>query len=249
MNTSQSSEDESNDEYDLQMAYDELYKEFMKLLNFYKISLKKLKDVKHEKESLVTKLSESNTLVESLKSGNTVFVENIKSLENDLKDSKELSNKLSSNNLKNMLCVQKDVSNKPSMIVDDLDASSSCASNSEIKSLFVKPVKVEEIKVNIACLATGKNSCMNNCVKPKSKANLGKQTQAKFVPTCYRCRIVGHIRLNSCQLKSQRPWNKEKDVAEPSMFKYVHPHRRQHSQRFVPTCHHCGKIGHTGLTV
>jgi hypothetical protein len=50
MNTSQSSEDESNDEYDLQMAYDELYKESVKLLNFYKISFKKLKDVKHEKE-------------------------------------------------------------------------------------------------------------------------------------------------------------------------------------------------------
>jgi hypothetical protein len=29
------------------------------------------------------------------------------------------------------------------------------------------------------------------------------------------------------------------------MSKYVPPHRRQHSQRFVPTCHHCGRIGHT----
>jgi hypothetical protein len=24
----------------------------------------------------------------------------------------------------------------------------------------------------------------------------------------------------------------------------VHPHRKLHSQRFVPTCHHCGKVGH-----
>jgi hypothetical protein len=66
MNTFQSYEDESNDEYDLQMAYDELYKESMKLLNFYKNSLKKLKVVKHEKESIfVMKLSESHTSVES----------------------------------------------------------------------------------------------------------------------------------------------------------------------------------------
>jgi hypothetical protein len=24
----------------------------------------------------------------------------------------------------------------------------------------------------------------------------------------------------------------------------VHPPRKLHSQRFVPTCHHCGKVGH-----
>jgi hypothetical protein len=186
-------------------------------------------------------LSESHTLIESLKSKNIVLVENIKSLENELKDSKELSNRLSSDNLKNMLCVQKDVSNKPNMIVDNLDASSTYASNSEIKSLFVKPMKVEEVKVNIACSNKGKNSCMNNYMKPKSNANLRKQTQAMFVPTCHHCGIVGHIRPNCCQLKSQRTWNKEKDVVEPSMSKYVPPHKRQHSQRFV---HHCGVIGH-----
>jgi hypothetical protein len=238
-NTSQSSEDESNDEYDLQMAYDELWKESVKLFNFYKISLKKLKDVKHEKVYLVTKLSESHTLVESLKSKNIVLVENIKSLENELKDSKELSNRLSSNNLKNMLCVQKHFSDKPSMIVDNLGVSTSYASNFEIKSLFVMLVKVEEVNVNIAYFDKGKNSCMNNCEKPKSKSNLGKQTQVKFVPICHHCGIVGHIRPNCCQLKSQRPWNKkEKDVVEPFTSKYVPPHRRQPSQRFVPTCHH-----------
>jgi hypothetical protein len=26
--------------------------------------------------------------------------------------------------------------------------------------------------------------------------------------------------------------------------KYVPPHRWQPSQKFVPTCHHCGEIGH-----
>jgi hypothetical protein len=26
--------------------------------------------------------------------------------------------------------------------------------------------------------------------------------------------------------------------------KVVHPHRKLHSQKFVPTCHHCGKVGH-----
>jgi hypothetical protein len=99
-----------------------------------------------------------------------------------------------------MLCVQKDVSNKPSLIVNDLGAS-----NSEIKSLFVKSVKVEEIEVNTACQDNCENSCLNNCVEPKSKDHQGKQTQGKFVPTCHHCRIVGHIRTNCYLLKSQRP--------------------------------------------
>jgi len=84
MNISRSSQNDSNDKYNLQMAYDELY------MKFYTISLKKLKDVKHEKKTLVIKLHESHALVDSLKYKNTVLVENNKSLENELKDSKEL---------------------------------------------------------------------------------------------------------------------------------------------------------------
>jgi hypothetical protein len=70
------------------------------------------------------------------------------------------------------------------MIVDNLSASILHASNSERKFLFDKPMKVEEVKVNIVYLEKGKNSCMNNCVKPKSIDHLGKQTKAKFVPAC-----------------------------------------------------------------
>jgi predicted patatin/cPLA2 family phospholipase len=79
INTSQLSDDDSNDEYDLwPMAYDELYEECMKLMKFYKISFQKLKDLEHEKESFVIKLFESHALIDSLKSENTVLVENIK---------------------------------------------------------------------------------------------------------------------------------------------------------------------------
>jgi hypothetical protein len=72
--------------------------------------------------------------------------------------------------------------------------------------VFIKLVKVEEVEANIVCLDKGKNSCVNNCVKLKSKARLWKQAQVKFVPTCHHCGIVGHIRPNCCQLKSQRHW-------------------------------------------
>jgi hypothetical protein len=129
MNTSQSSQDGSDDEYDLQTTYNKLYKECIKLIKINKISRKRLNDLEHEKESLVTKLCESHALVESLKSEITMLVENNQSPENELKASKELSHRLSSDNLKNLFCVQKHVSNKPSLIVENLVASTSHTSN------------------------------------------------------------------------------------------------------------------------
>jgi hypothetical protein len=77
-------------------------------------------------------LFESRALIDSLKFENTMFLETIESLEDKLKEFEDLLNKLSSDNLKSMLCVQKDVSNKPSVIIDDLRTFTSHASDSEI---------------------------------------------------------------------------------------------------------------------
>jgi hypothetical protein len=95
--------------------------------------------------------------------------------------------KFSSNNLKSMLCIHLDISNKPGLIIDDLSASTSHASDSKLDSSIIKPVIV-----NTACLD---NSCLNNCVMLKSK-DTGKQAHGKFVPTCHNCGkivILGQI--------------------------------------------------------
>jgi hypothetical protein len=61
------------------------------------------------------------------------------------------------------------------MIVENLVASTPHASNSNFKkTVFVKPVKIEEAKANIVYLDKGKNSSVNNCVKLKFKAHLHK---------------------------------------------------------------------------
>jgi phosphoribosylpyrophosphate synthetase len=52
-----------------------------------------------------------------------MLFETVQSLEDKLNESEDLLNKLYSDNLKSMLYVQKDVSNKPSMIIDDLGTS------------------------------------------------------------------------------------------------------------------------------
>jgi len=185
----------------------------------------------------------------------------VDALENKLKESEDLLEKFSSNNLKSMLCIHTDISNKLDLIVNDLSTSTSHASGFELDSIDIKHV-IEDI----ACLD---NSCLTNHVMPNSKES---GIQGKFVPTCHNCGEIGHIRPNCYLLKSHRPWIKQNalrksEVEDSSSSKYVTSHRRhikgkdnivcknanhisaekvkQHSnKRSLPTCHHCGITGH-----
>jgi hypothetical protein len=88
----------------------------------------------------------------------------INTLENKLKESKDIFKKFSSDNLKCMLCIHSDISNKPDLIIDDLSAFTSHASDSELGSIVIKPVIVDT-----SCLDNSKKFCLIDDVKPKSK--------------------------------------------------------------------------------
>jgi hypothetical protein len=94
------------------------------------VSPKELKKVKQEKESLIIQLFESHVLIDSLKSENTMLLNTINELENKLE-------KFSSDNLKSMLCIHLDVSNKPNLTVDDFSTSTSHASDSELDTIDI----------------------------------------------------------------------------------------------------------------
>jgi hypothetical protein len=169
--------------------------------------------------------------------------------------------KFSRNNLKSMLCIHTDISNKSDLIVNDLSTSTSHASNSELDSIDIKPA-IEDT----ACLD---KSCLTNHVMPNSKES---GIQGKFIPKCHNCGKVSHIMPNCYLLKSHRPWIKQdalrkSEVEDSSSSKDVPPHRRhikgkgnivcknanhifaekvkQHSnKRSLPTCHHCGITSH-----
>jgi septum formation inhibitor-activating ATPase MinD len=134
----------------------ELSKVFAKLDKI--VYPKELKMVKQEKESLIVQLSKSHVLTDSLRFENTMLYDIIDTLENKLKESEDLLKKFSSDNLKNMLCIHSDISNKPVLIVDNMSTSTSHASDSELDIMHVI--------VDTACL---ENSCLNNHVMPKSK--------------------------------------------------------------------------------
>jgi hypothetical protein len=222
---------------------------------------KELKKIKQEKESLILQLSESHVLIDSLKSENSMLFDTVDALENKLKESEDLLEKFSSNNLKSMLCIHTDISNKPDLIVNDLSTFTSHVFDSELDSIDIKLV-IEDT----TCLD---NSCLTNHVMPNFKES---GMQGKFIPKCHNCEKISHIRPNCYLLKSHRPWIKQNalrksEVEDSSSSKNVPLHRRhikvkgnivcknanhisaekvkQHSnKRILPTCHHCGITGH-----
>jgi hypothetical protein len=127
----------------------------------FKKSNKELKKIKQEKKSMILQLSESHVLIDSLKSENTMLFDTVDALENKLKESDDLLEKFSNNNLKIMLCIHTDISKKPDLIVKDLSTSTSHASDFELDSIDIKPV-IEDT----TCLD---NSCLTNHVMPNSK--------------------------------------------------------------------------------
>jgi hypothetical protein len=163
----------------------------------FKESNRELKTIKQDKESLFLQLSESHVLIDSLKSKNTMLFDTVDALENKLKESQDLLKKFSSDNLKSMLCIHLDISNKPALIVD-MNTSTSHTSDSELDCTDIKSVIVDT-----TCL---ENSCLNNRVMPKSKES---GTRGKFVPTCHNYGKIGHIRPNCYLLKSHKPWIKQ----------------------------------------
>jgi hypothetical protein len=78
---------------------------------------------------LILQLSESHVLIDSLKSENTMLFDTVDALENKLKELENLLENFSSINLKRMLCIHTDISNKPNLIVNDLSTSTSHASD------------------------------------------------------------------------------------------------------------------------
>jgi hypothetical protein len=186
----------------------------------FKKSNKELKKIKQEKESLILQLSKSHVLIDFLKFENTMLFDTIDALENKLKESEDLLEKFSSNNLKSMLCIHTDISNKPNLIVNDLSNSTSHISDSELDFIDIKPV-IEDT----TCLD---NSFLTNHVIPNSKES---GIQGKFIPKCHNFGKIGHIRPNCYLLKSHRPWIKQdalkkSEVEDSSPSKYISPHRR-----------------------
>lgn len=89
LDSTKSSENDYEEEDELQVAYKNLFEEFIELKMLNKKTLHKLDEIKLENENLLVKLDDARVACDQLKYGNTMLVEKNKSLENELKDSKD----------------------------------------------------------------------------------------------------------------------------------------------------------------
>ena len=88
-------------------------------------------------------------------------------------------------------------------------------------------------KAYFARLDKGKSFDVDAYVsKPKSKPTVREHNKSVFLPTCYLCGVVGHIRPN-CSLLRQKPKSKNRFAV-----------RNIDVPKFVHVCHFCGVHGH-----
>jgi hypothetical protein len=208
-----------HDDEKLKEEYCVLYMKLMKLRKSNLKKVMKMNTMKIERDTLLQRITE---------------------LEDKLMDAQLQLEKFSDNKIAQMLTGQKCSSDKIGLGYVTTN-SSNIASTS--RTVFANPSGSEPPNDKGKAIMV---SCENDNTTPTKS----EHSTERSLPICHNCGMVGHIRSNCGQLKFSRTWNKknapkkEKDVEEHSKTKYVPPHRRQSTQKFVPICHHCGLSGH-----
>ena len=100
-----------DDQDDIHIAYEKLYKVFEKHEKIYRLATKKLSDVELDHEELSTKFDEANQTIGALKFENNFLAEKTKKLEAELFQVRVELERTSSAMLDNMLNIKKFVSN------------------------------------------------------------------------------------------------------------------------------------------
>ena len=201
---------------DLIDACETLHRELLKSMKIAKKFKEELKLANLEKEELVIRLDESNKKNKFLRNQISSQDEKMKSLEQELVESKVKIEKLTSTKL----------------VVDNRSVSISL--KPKIEKVYIPPFKRNnKEKTYFARLDKGKNSDVDADVsKPISKPTVREHNKSVFMPTCHLCGVVGHIRPN-CSLLRQKPKSETRFAV-----------RNSDVPKFVPVCHFCGASGH-----
>ena len=190
-----------NDDDNIQDAYCKLYNFCMKSLKCSTKLKANFKKVKLERDELIAKLDEANNSNEKFKNQISSQLNKIKSLKEQLVESKTKVEKLTSAKL----------------VVEP---------NSKEKDFYIPPFKRnnEELKDNIARIDKGKNSGVNVEVsKPMSKTTPRLNKNFEFVLICHHYHIIGHIRPNCPKLRSLSTSKIRSPSRKPSSSKTAHP--------------------------
>ena len=138
-----------DDQDDIHIAYEKLYKVSEKHEKLYRLATKKLNDVELGREELSTKFDEANQTIKALRFENNFLAEKTKKLEAELSQVRAQLERSSSAKLDKMLSIQKSASNRTGFGYGI--SSSNTASTST--TVFVPPArntKIENIDVKIS---------------------------------------------------------------------------------------------------
>ena len=169
-------------------ACETLRKEILKSMKIAKKFKEELKLANLENVELVVRLDESNEKNEFLRNQISSQDEKMKSLEQELVESKV--------KIENLTSTKPAIDNKSVTI----------SFKPKIEKFYIPPFnRNNKENVCFARLDKGKSSDVDAGVsKPKSKHTVREHNKSIFVPTCHLCGVVGHIRPN-CSLLRQKP--------------------------------------------
>lgn len=197
-------------------ACETLRKELLKSMKIAKKFKEELKLANLEKEELIVRLDESNKKNEFLRNQISSQDEKMKSLEQELVESKA--------KIENLTCTKSAVDNRSIYV----------SLKPKTEKVYIPLFKRNnKEKAYFARLDKGKSSDVDAEVsKPMSKPTVREHNKNVFVPTCHLCGVVGHIRPN-CSLLRQKPKSETRFAV-----------RNTDVPKFVPVCHFCGVHGH-----
>ena len=203
-------------------AYETLRKELLKSMKIAKKFKEELKLANLEKEELVVRLDESNKKNKFLRNQISSQDEKMKSLEQELVESK--------GKIRNLTSTKPALDNRSIYVF----------LKPKTEKFYTPPFKRNNKgKAYFARLDKGKSSNEDAEVfKPMSKPTVREYNKFVFVLTCHLCGVVGHIRLN-CSLLRQKPKSETRFVirnADVSKFVHVY-HFYDVFGHIRPNCH------------
>ncbi|XP_022867631.1 uncharacterized protein LOC111387312 [Olea europaea var. sylvestris] len=188
-------ENEDKDNIDLQEAYQQLFKESLKIKKVNKSLLKKLDELEREKEKLGGKLQESLKSGSELKCVNEKLEDKVKSLTSELeKSNAHLQTFISGNKkLDNLLGMNKPVGDKRGL--GYVEGNTTIAGPS--RTVFVAASKFNTVRSPSKGKSIPREQSHQSRRNIRTRYPQTRTFEPRFIPTCHHCGALGHTRPKS----------------------------------------------------
>ncbi|XP_022856135.1 uncharacterized protein LOC111377295, partial [Olea europaea var. sylvestris] len=195
-------EDEDEDGIDLQEAYQQLFKESLKIKKVNKALLKKVDELEREKEKLGSKLQESLKSGSELKCVNEKLEDKVKSLTSELeKSNAHLQTFISgTKKLHNLLGMNKPVGDKRGL--GYVEGNTTIAGPS--KTVFVAASKSNAIRSPSKGKSVPREQSQQSHRNIRTRYPQTRTFEPRFIPTYHHCGALGHTRPRCYKLGNER---------------------------------------------